>query len=65
MSKVKTLPKTNEEFDEYFEDNDIADLLETKPRRINIDVPPAFLYKLDNKAKTLGVSRQSWLKNWA
>ena len=64
MKKILTKPKNAKEFDQYFEDNDIADLLETKPKRINIDFPSAFLFKLDNKAKSLGVSRQSLVKIW-
>lgn len=64
MKSTINKPKTATEFDEYFEDNDIADLLEIKPKRVNIDIPPLFLNKLDYKAKSLGVSRQSLIKIW-
>lgn len=64
MKTVKTKPSNAKEFDEYFEGNDIADLLVKSSYRININLPSAFLIKLDNKAKNLGVSRQSLVKLW-
>ena len=63
MSKIKQ-PSNADEFDAYFEDNDISDLLDTKSRRINVDMPATFLFQLDQKAKLLGVSRQSLVKLW-
>ncbi len=63
MSTIKQ-PSNVNEFDEYFEDHDIADLLDTKNRRINVDMPATFLFQLDQKAKALGVSRQSLVKLW-
>ncbi len=63
MSTIKQ-PSNVSEFDSYFEDHDIADLLDTKNRRINVDMPATFLFQLDQKAKSLGVSRQSLVKRW-
>lgn len=64
MKKVSKKPKSAQEFDRYFEDNDIAELLETKPVRFNVDLPSAMLGKLDAKAKQLGLTRQSLVKYW-
>ncbi len=64
MKKTSKKPKTAAEFDVYFEDHDIADLLETKPVRINVDLPAPMLAKLDSKANQLGLTRQSLVKYW-
>ncbi len=62
--KMKNLPKTVEDFDHYFDDHDIADLLHTKPVRINLDLPRPMLARLDAKATQLGMTRQSIIKYW-
>ena len=62
--KKTSKPKTAKEFDEYFEDNDITDLLDTKPFRINIDLPSAMRARLDAKAQQIGMTRQSIIKYW-
>ena len=64
MKKTSNKPKNAQEFDEYFENHDISDLLDTSTKRVNIDLPSAFLSKLDNQAQILGVSRQSLVKIW-
>lgn len=64
MKKYSTKPKTPEEFDQFFEDNDITDLLDTKTKRVNIDFPAAVLRRLDLKAQQLGLTRQALLKYW-
>ena len=64
MKKTLKKPKNAQEFDQYFEDNDIADLLETKTKRINIDFPASVLKRLDLKAGQLGLTRQALLKYW-
>lgn len=64
MKKITKQPKTAEEFDAYFEDHDISDLLETRPKRINIDLPAAILGRLDLKANQLGLTRQALIKYW-
>ncbi len=62
--KRSAKPKTAEEFDAYFEDHDIADLLDTDTKRVNIDFPAAMLRRLDLLAKQLGLSRQALVKYW-
>lgn len=62
--KKTSKPKTTKEFDDYFEDNDITDLLDTKPFRINIDLPSAMRARLDAKAQQIGMTRQSIIKYW-
>ncbi|MBI2982385.1 MAG: CopG family transcriptional regulator [Deltaproteobacteria bacterium] len=57
-------PKNAEEFDAYFEDHDVADLLDTKTKRVNIDVPAAFLRRLDLRAAQVGLTRQALIKYW-
>ncbi|OGQ08528.1 MAG: hypothetical protein A3G32_09585 [Deltaproteobacteria bacterium RIFCSPLOWO2_12_FULL_40_28] len=57
-------PKTAEEFDTYFEKNDIADLLDTRTFRVNIDFPASVVSRLDLQANQLGMSRQSLVKYW-
>lgn len=64
MKKVSKKPKTAEEFDAYFENNDIVDLLETQIKRINIDFPSSILRRLDLKAHQLGLTRQALVKYW-
>jgi predicted DNA binding CopG/RHH family protein len=64
MKKTSEKPKSAAEFDTFFEDNDIADLLQTKPSRINVDLPSAMLARLDAKASQLGMTRQSLVKYW-
>ena len=63
--KKKTpAPKTVEEFDEYFEDNDIAHLLDTSTKRVNVDFPSLMLKRLDAKADSMGLTRQALIKYW-
>ncbi|MBI4365726.1 MAG: CopG family transcriptional regulator [Deltaproteobacteria bacterium] len=57
-------PKTAEAFDRYFEGHDIADLLDTDTKRVNIDFPAAVLRRLDLKAQQLGLTRQALVKYW-
>jgi hypothetical protein len=64
MTRSRKQPKTVEEFDRYFETHDIADLLDTETRRVNIDFPAAVLSRLDLKAKQLGLTRQALVKYW-
>lgn len=64
MKKISKKPRTPEEFDAYFEDHDIADLLDTRTKRINIDFPAPILRRLDLKAHELGLTRQALLKYW-
>lgn len=64
MGKTLKKPKTAREFDEYFEDHDIGDLLETEAKRFNIDIPPPVLRRLDMKANELGLTRQALVKYW-
>lgn len=64
MKKTSAKPKTALEFDKHFEDNDIVDLLQTKPFRINLDLPAAMLSRIDAKAQQLGITRQSIIKYW-
>ena len=56
--------KNAKEFDVHFEDHDIADLLEIKLVRINVDLPAPMLARLDSKANQLGLTRQSLVKYW-
>ena len=64
MSKPSKEPRTSEEFDRYFEDHDIATLLDTKTKRVNIDFPTPVLRRLDLKATQLGLTRQALVKYW-
>ena len=64
MKKTIKKPKNVQEFDQYFDDHDIADLLETKTKRVNIDFPASVLKRLDLKAGQLGLTRQSLVKYW-
>lgn len=65
MKKTATVdPKNSKEFDQYFEDNDVAHLLDTSTKRINIDLPSPMLSRLDAKAQQIGLTRQSLLKYW-
>ena len=64
MKKISKKPKNAEEFDTYFEDHDIGELLDTKVKRVNLDLPPHILNRLDLKAQTLGLTRQSLIKYW-
>lgn len=64
MKKQSTRPETDEEFDEYFEGHDIAHLLETEAKRINVDIPAPVLRRLDLKARELGLTRQALVKYW-
>lgn len=57
-------PKTALEFDKHFEDHDITGLLQIKPFRVNLDLPPAMLARIDSKAQQLGLTRQSIIKYW-
>ena len=57
-------PKTAEEFDKYFEGHDVADLLDTTTKRVNIDFPASVLRRLDLKANQLGLTRQALVKYW-
>lgn len=64
MKKRTPKPKSASEFDAYFETNDIADLLDTTTKRVNIDFPAAVLRRLDLKAQQLGLTRQALVKYW-
>lgn len=64
MKKQSHKPKTAEEFDRFFEGNDIAALLDTETKRVNIDFPAAVLRRLDLKAQQLGLTRQALVKYW-
>ncbi|MBI4124616.1 MAG: CopG family transcriptional regulator [Deltaproteobacteria bacterium] len=64
MKKASGRPKTAEEFDAYFEGHDIADLLDTSTKRVNIDFPAFILHRLDMKARSLGLTRQALVKYW-
>ena len=64
MKKAFKKPKSAEEFDAYFEGHDIADLLDTETKRINIDFPAAVVRRLDLKASMLGLTRQALIKYW-
>jgi len=64
MKKASSLPKNSKEFDQYFEDHDIADLLDTQTKRINIDFPAPILRRIDLKAHELGLTRQALIKYW-
>lgn len=64
MKKQSTKPKTAEAFDQFFEGNDIASLLDTETKRVNIDFPAAVLRRLDLKAQQLGLTRQALVKYW-
>ncbi len=64
MKKQSQKPKSAEEFDQFFEDNDIAGLLDTGTKRVNIDFPAAVLRRLDLKAQQLGLTRQALVKYW-
>jgi hypothetical protein len=64
MKKQSQKPKTAAEFDQFFEGNDIADLLDTETKRVNIDFPAAVLRRLDLKAQQLGLTRQALVKYW-
>lgn len=64
MKKSAEKPKNAREFDAYFEDHDIAGLLATAPKRINVDLPSAMLARLDQKTAQLGLTRQALIKYW-
>jgi len=64
MKKILKKPKNAEEFDQYFENNDIADLLEAGTKRVNIDFPSNILKRVDLKARELGLTRQALIKYW-
>ncbi|HKY63870.1 MAG TPA: CopG family transcriptional regulator [bacterium] len=64
MKKASKKPKNAAEFDAYFENHDIADLLDTKTKRVNIDFPPPILRRVDLKARELGLTRQALIKYW-
>lgn len=57
-------PKNSQEFDTYFEDNDISDLLEIKQKRVNLDLPSNVLTRLDYQANLIGLTRQALIKYW-
>ena len=64
MKKHSHKLKSAEEFDQFFEGHDIADLLDTETKRVNIDFPAAILRRLDLKAQQLGLTRQALVKYW-
>lgn len=64
MKTASRKPKDAEAFDRYFEGHDIADLLDTETKRVNIDFPVAVLRRLDLKAQQLGLTRQALVKYW-
>lgn len=64
MKRASKKPKNVEEFDEYFENHDIGELLDTETKRVNLDLPAHILNRLDLKAQTLGLTRQALIKYW-
>ena len=64
MKKVSNKPKNAKEFDAYFEDHDISDLLDKKSRFVDVNLSESVFKKLSAKAKTLGLSPQSLIKFW-
>jgi hypothetical protein len=69
MSKTKGKAKTAAEFDTRFDaGEDAFDLADFEPvnksTRISVDLPPAFVEKLDQAADLRGVTRQSLIKMW-
>jgi hypothetical protein len=62
--KKQSRPKTAEEFDTYFENNDVSELLDQNTKRFNIDLPVAVLKKLDLQANRIGLTRQALVKYW-
>lgn len=64
MRRASKKPKTAEEFDAYFEERDIADLLDTEIKRVSIDFPASILKRIDLKANQLGLTRQALIKYW-
>lgn len=64
MKKTSKKPRNAQEFDRYFENHDIAELLDTKTKRINIDFPASVISRLDLKASQLGLTRQALVKYW-
>lgn len=62
--KTQSKPQNNQQFDEYFEDNDISELLDTKSKRINIDLPANIVSMLDYQAQLSGLTRQALVKYW-
>jgi hypothetical protein len=64
MKRASKKPKNAEEFDEYFENHDIGELLDTETKRVNLDLPAHILSRLDLKAQTLGLTRQALIKYW-
>lgn len=64
MKNRSKTPKNNKEFDQYFEKNDIAHLLDIKTKRVNVDLPAHVLVKLDFEANNLGLTRQALIKYW-
>ena len=65
MKNTKKKPKNVKEFDKYFEDHDIADLLDQSTVVININFPSSMLRLLDKSAKKMGLSRPDLIKHWA
>lgn len=64
MKKMSGRPSSAEEFDAYFEGHDIGELLDTKIKRVNIDIPASFLRRLDLRAAQVGLTRQALIKYW-
>ena len=64
MKKTLKQPKNAKEFDAYFENHDIVNLLDTQTKRVNIDFPTPILRRLDLKANELGLTRQALIKYW-
>lgn len=64
MKKASRQPRNAEEFDHYFEDHDVADLLDVSTKRVNIDFPTPVLRRLDLKAHQMGLTRQALVKYW-
>ena len=62
--KMQSMPQNNTEFDEYFEDHDISELLDTKTKRINLDLPANVVTMLDYQAGLSGLTRQALVKYW-
>ncbi len=68
---IKKIFKTTEEMDQYLENNDLGEIFRDHGvwkkgmlRKINLDLPPAVVEKIDRIAAKIGVSRQPLLKMW-
>jgi len=64
MKKQLKKPINNLEFDSYFENNDISDLLSEKPLKVNIELPGNVLHRLEYRAQLTGLTREALIKYW-